>query len=72
MRCRVVYSSPAGAGFALEYEDMPDAIPRTPRISEPAVTLTEDFLLKIGTLKGRIGYDKLVTTSTCPVRSRSG
>ena len=66
MRCRVVYSSPAGAGFALEYEDMADAIRRSPRISEPAVTLTEDFLLKIGTLKGRIGYDMLVTNEYLP------
>jgi sulfonate transport system substrate-binding protein len=41
-------------------------IPRTPRISERAVTLTEDFLLKIGALKGRIGYDKLVTHDYLP------
>jgi hypothetical protein len=41
-------------------------IPRTPRISERAVTLTEDFLLKIGALKGRIGYDKLVSNEYLP------
>jgi NitT/TauT family transport system substrate-binding protein len=41
-------------------------IPRTPRISERAVTLTEDFLLKIGALKARIGYDKLVTNEFLP------
>ena len=41
-------------------------IPRTPRISERALTLTEDFLLKIGALKARIGYDKLVTNDFLP------
>ena len=41
-------------------------IPRTPRISERALTLTEDFLLKIGALKTRIGYDKLVTNDFLP------
>jgi sulfonate transport system substrate-binding protein len=41
-------------------------IPRTPRISERALMLTEDFLLKIGALKTRIGYDKLVTNDFLP------
>jgi len=41
-------------------------IPRTPRISERAVALTEDFMLKIGALKSRIGYDKLVTNDYLP------
>lgn len=41
-------------------------IPRTPRISERAVTLTEDFLLKIGALKARIAYDKLVSNEYLP------
>lgn len=30
------------------------------------MTLTEDFLLKIGALKARIGYDKLVTNEFLP------
>ena len=41
-------------------------IPRSLRISERAVTLTEDFLLRIGALKARIGYDKLVTNDFLP------
>ena len=41
-------------------------IPRTLRISERALTLTEDFLLRIGALKARIGYDKLVTNDYLP------
>jgi NitT/TauT family transport system substrate-binding protein len=41
-------------------------IPRSPRISEKSVQLTEEFLLKIGALKGRIGYDKLVSNDYLP------
>lgn len=41
-------------------------IPRTPHISERAVALTQDFLLKIGALKARIPYDKLVTHEYLP------
>jgi ABC-type nitrate/sulfonate/bicarbonate transport system substrate-binding protein len=41
-------------------------IPRTPRITERAVALTEDFMLKIGAIKSRIPYDKLVTQDYLP------
>jgi ABC-type nitrate/sulfonate/bicarbonate transport system substrate-binding protein len=41
-------------------------IPRDGRITERAVALTEDFLLKIGALKARIPYDKLVSNDFLP------
>jgi len=41
-------------------------IPRSPRITERSVALTMDFLLKIGALKSRIPYDKLVTNEYLP------
>jgi NitT/TauT family transport system substrate-binding protein len=41
-------------------------IPRDGRITERAVALTEDFLLKIRALKARIPYDKLVTNDFLP------
>jgi len=41
-------------------------IPRDGRITEKAVALTEDFMIKIGALKGRIGYDKLVNNEFLP------
>lgn len=41
-------------------------IPRDGRITERAVVLTEDFMIKIGALKARIPYDKLVTHDFLP------
>lgn len=41
-------------------------IPRDGRISERAVSLTEDFMIKIGALKNRIPYEKLVTNEYLP------
>lgn len=41
-------------------------IPRDPRITEKAVQVTEDFMIKIGALKNRIPYDKLVTNEYLP------
>lgn len=41
-------------------------IPRTPRITERAVALTQDFMLKIGAIRNRIPYDKLVTHEYLP------
>ncbi len=41
-------------------------IPRDARITEGAVALTEDFLIKIGALRARIPYDKLVTHEFLP------
>jgi sulfonate transport system substrate-binding protein len=41
-------------------------IPRDPRISERAVALTEEFMLKIGAIKSRIPYDKLVSNDYLP------
>ena len=41
-------------------------IPRDGRISERAVSLTEDFMIKIGALKNRIPYEKLVTNESLP------
>lgn len=41
-------------------------IPRDGRITERAVALTEEFMAKIGALKSRIPYDKLVTNDFLP------
>ncbi|OLC36235.1 MAG: hypothetical protein AUH81_08380 [Candidatus Rokubacteria bacterium 13_1_40CM_4_69_5] len=41
-------------------------IPRDGRVTERAVTLTEEFMIKIGALKARIPYDKLVTHDVLP------
>jgi NitT/TauT family transport system substrate-binding protein len=41
-------------------------IPRDGRITEKAVQLTEDFMLKIGAVKSRIPYEKLVTNEYLP------
>jgi NitT/TauT family transport system substrate-binding protein len=41
-------------------------IPRDGKITEKAVALTEDFMLKIGAIKARIPYEKLVTNEFLP------
>ena len=41
-------------------------IPRDGRVTERAVTLTEEFMIKIGALQARIPYDKLVTHAVLP------
>jgi NitT/TauT family transport system substrate-binding protein len=41
-------------------------IPRDGRITERAVTLTQDFLRRVGALKATIAYDQLVTNEFLP------
>lgn len=41
-------------------------IPRDGRITERALALTTDFMPKIGAIKARIPYDKLVTQDFLP------
>jgi hypothetical protein len=41
-------------------------IPRDGRVTERAVTLTQEFLRKIGALKTTIPYDQLVTNEFLP------
>ena len=42
------------------------SIPRDGRITERAVTLTQDFLRRVGTLKSTIPYDRIVTNEFLP------
>ncbi|MGH7417608.1 MAG: hypothetical protein ACREKB_07525, partial [Candidatus Rokuibacteriota bacterium] len=41
-------------------------VPRDGRITERAVTLTQDFLKKIGQLKASIPYNEIVTNEYLP------
>jgi sulfonate transport system substrate-binding protein len=42
------------------------SIPRDGRVTERAVTLTQDFLRRVGTLKSTIPYDRIVTNEFLP------